>query len=58
MSKLHLRRKIGWILCVVAVAVLFSGLSAHALFGGKITKYTADQVVIDSKGKVQHKGKI
>jgi Domain of unknown function (DUF4412) len=51
-------RRIGWVLCFVAVMVLFSGLSAYALWGGKITKYTADQVVIDSKGKVQHTGKI
>lgn len=58
MGKLPLRRKIGWILCFVTVVVLFSGLSAYALSGGKITKYTADQVMIDSKGKVQHKGKI
>jgi len=58
MSKLHLWRRVVCILCVVAVAVLFSGLSAHAFLEGKITKYTADQVVIDAKGKVQHKGKI
>ncbi len=51
-------KKIGWILCFVAVMMLFSGLSAHALLGGKITKYNADQVIIDSKGKVQHTGKI
>ncbi|MGB2688608.1 MAG: DUF4412 domain-containing protein, partial [Desulfobacterales bacterium] len=58
MSVFYFGRKIGWILCFVAVAVLFSGLSAYALFGGKITKFTADQVMIDSKGKVQHEGKI
>ena len=58
MSVFYFGRRIGWILCFVAVVVLFSGLSAHALFGGKITKYTADQVMIDAKGKVQHKGKI
>ena len=58
MSVYYSERRIGWILCFVAVAVLFSGLSAYALLGGKITKYTADQVMIDSKGKVQHKGKI
>ncbi len=51
-------KKLGWILCFIVVAVLFSGLSAYALFGGKITKFTADQVMIDAKGKVQHKGKI
>ena len=51
-------KKIGWILCFVAAMVLFSGLSAHALLGGKITKYAADQVIIDAKGKVQHTGKI
>jgi hypothetical protein len=38
--------------------VLFSGSSVYALLGGKITKYTADQVMIDAKGTVQHKGKI
>ncbi|MGB5991633.1 MAG: DUF4412 domain-containing protein [Desulfobacterales bacterium] len=58
MSVFYFGRKIGWILCFVAVVVLFSGLSADALLGGKITKYTADQVMIDTKGKVQHKGKI
>ena len=51
-------RRIGWILCFAIVVVLFSGLSAYALFGGKITKYTADQVVIDAKGKIQHQGKL
>ena len=51
-------KKIGWIPCFVAAMVLFSGLSAHALLGGKITKYAADQVIIDAKGKVQHTGKI
>ena len=58
MDKSHLKRKVGWILCIAALTVLFSGVSAYALFGSKITKYTADQVTIDSKGKVQHKGKI
>jgi len=58
MSVFYFGRRIGWILCFVAVMVLFSGLSAYALLGGKITKYTADQVIIDSKGKVQHTGKI
>ena len=58
MGVFYFGRRIGWILCFVAVVVLFSGLSAHALFGGKITKYTADQVMIDAKGKVQHTGKI
>ena len=58
MSAYYFGRKIRWILCFVAVAVLFSGLSAYALFDGKITKYTADQVMIDSKGKVQHQGKL
>ena len=58
MGIFYFGRRIGWILCFVALAVLFSGLSAYALFGGKITKFTADQVMIDSKGKVQHTGKI
>jgi hypothetical protein len=58
MGIFYFGRRIGWILCFAAVVVLFSGLSAHALFGGKITKFTADQVVIDSKGKVQHQGKL
>jgi len=48
----------GWILCFAAVVVLFSGLSAYALLGGKITKYTADQVMINSKGKIQQQGKL
>jgi hypothetical protein len=58
MSVFYFGRKIGWILCFAAGVVLFSGLPVDALLGGKITKYTADQVMIDSKGKVQHKGKI
>lgn len=58
MHVFYFGRRIGWVLCFVAVMVLFSGLSAYALLGGKITKYTADQVIIDSKGKVQHTGKI
>jgi hypothetical protein len=58
MDEFNFGKKIGWILCIVAVIVLFSGLSAHALLGGKITKYSADQVIIDSQGKVQHTGKI
>ena len=58
MDEFNFGKKIGWILCIVAVIVLFSGLSAFALFGGKITKYSADQVFIDSQGKVQHTGKI
>lgn len=58
MFKLPLRREIGWIVCFLTAAFFFSGSYAHALLGGKITKYTADQVMIDSKGKVQHKGKI
>ena len=58
MNILYIGKRIGWILCFVAVMVLFSGSSVYALFGGKITKFTADQVMIDSKGKVQHTGKI
>jgi len=58
MGKFSLRRKIGWIVCFITVAIFFSGSYAYAFFGGKITKYTADQVMIDSKGKVQHVGKI
>ena len=51
-------KKIRWILCFVAVAVLFSGLSAYAFWGGKITKFTADQVMIDANGNIRHEGKI
>jgi len=58
MDKISVGRRIGWIVCFVAVAIFFSGFYAHALLEGKITKYTADQVMIDSKGKVQHGGKI
>jgi outer membrane lipoprotein-sorting protein len=58
MGIFYFGKRIGWILCFVAVMVLLSGLSAYALFGGKITKYTADQVMIDAKGKVQHTGKL
>ncbi|MGA8178794.1 MAG: DUF4412 domain-containing protein [Desulfobacterales bacterium] len=58
MSAYHFDRKIRWILCLVAVAVLFSGISAYAFWGGKITKFTADEVTIDANGKIQHEGKI
>jgi Domain of unknown function (DUF4412) len=58
MSAYRFGRKIRWILCLVAVAVLFSGISAHAFLTGKITKFTADEVMIDSNGKVRHEGKI
>ncbi len=58
MSVFHFGRKIRWILCFAAVAVLFSGISTYAFWGGKITKFTADQVMIDAKGKVRHEGKI
>ena len=50
--------RIGWILCFVTAAVLCGGLSAHALMGDKIKAYTADQVMIDPDGKVEHEGKI
>ena len=42
----------------MAVAVLFSGISAYAFLEGKITKFTADEVMIDANGKVRHEGKI
>ena len=58
MGVYYFGRRIGWILCFVAVMVLFSGLSVYALLGGKITKYTADQVMIDANGKIQHQGKL
>ena len=58
MEIFYFGRRSGWILCFAAVVVLFSGLSAYALLGGKITKYTADQVMIDAKGKIQHQGKL
>jgi hypothetical protein len=51
-------RRIGWIACFVVGAILFSGLSSSALLEDKIIKFTADQVMIDSNGKVQHKGKL
>lgn len=58
MGIFYFGRRIGWILCFAAAVVLFSGLSAYALLGGKITKFTADQIMIDSKGKIQHLGKL
>ncbi|MGD9105338.1 MAG: DUF4412 domain-containing protein [Desulfobacterales bacterium] len=58
MCKFSFKEKILWIVCFVTLAFFFSGSYAHAFSGGKITKYTADQVMIDSKGKVQHVGKI
>lgn len=58
MSAYHIGRKIRWNLCFVAVAVLLSGISAYAFWGGKITKFTADQVMINAKGKILHEGKI
>ena len=50
--------RIGWNLCLVTATLLYGGLSAHALLGDKINEYTADQVMIDPDGKVEHKGKI
>jgi Domain of unknown function (DUF4412) len=58
MSAHYVGRKIRWILCFVAVAVLFSGISAYAFLEGKITKFTADEVMIDANGKIRHEGKI
>jgi hypothetical protein len=54
----NFKARIGWILCFVTAAVLCGGLSAHALMGDKIKAYTADQVMIDPDGKVEHEGKI
>jgi hypothetical protein len=54
----NFKARIGWILCLVSAAVLCSELSAHALMGDKINAYTADQVMIDPDGKVEHEGKI
>ena len=50
--------RIGWILCFATAAVLCGGVSALALPGGKINAYTADQVMIDPDGKIEHEGKI
>ena len=58
MDKFSIGKRIGWIVCFVTVAIFFSGSYAHAFLEGKITKYTADQVMIDSKGNVEHGGKI
>jgi hypothetical protein len=58
MRALYFGRRIRWILCFVAVAVLFSGISAYAFWGGKIKKFTADEVMIDANGKIRHEGKI
>jgi len=58
MRVLYFGRRIQWILCFVAASVLFSGTSAHAFLTGKITKFTADEVMIDANGKIQHEGKI
>ena len=58
MRELYFGRRIRWILCFVAVAVLFSGISAYAFLTGKITKFTADEVMIDANGKVRHEGKM
>ncbi len=58
MSKYHIGRKIRWMLCFVAVSVLFSGISTYAFWGGKVTKFTADQIMTNAKGKILHKGKI
>ncbi len=58
MSKFSFREKTGWIICFLSAAFFFSGSYAHALLGGKINEYTADQVRIDPNGKVQNEGKI
>ena len=54
----NFKARIGWILCFATAAVLCGGLSAQALMGDKIKAYTADQVMIDPDGKVEHEGKI
>jgi hypothetical protein len=58
MGVFNFKKKMGWILCLVTVTVLYGGLSAHALMGDKINEYTANQVMIDPDGKVEHEGKI
>jgi hypothetical protein len=58
MGGYYFGRKIGWILWFISAVVLLSGLSVYAFWGDKITKFTADQVMIDANGNVQHKGKI
>ena len=55
MDKIFIGRRV---LGLIAVMICFNGLNAHALLENKIRKYTADQVMIDSKGNVQHTGKI
>ena len=51
-------KKSGLILGLAAVMLLLSGSSAFGLFGGKITEFSADQVVIDPGGVVMSQGKI
>ena len=58
MDKFSIGKRMGWIVCFATVVIFFSGSYAHAFLGGKITKYTADQVMIDAKGNVQQGGKI
>jgi hypothetical protein len=58
MDKFSIGKRMGWMVCFVTVAIFFTGSYAHAFLGGKITKYTADQVMIDAKGNVEQGGKI
>ena len=58
MSFDYFAKGIRWILCFIAVAVLFSAFPAYAFWGGKMTQFTADQVMIDANGKIRHEGKI
>ncbi|MEA2083340.1 MAG: DUF4412 domain-containing protein [Thermodesulfobacteriota bacterium] len=51
-------KKSGLILGLAAVMLLLSGSSAFGLFGGKITEFSADQVMINPGGVVMSQGKI
>jgi len=44
--------KIGWFLCFILSIFLLNDSSAHAIWGGKITSFTADQVHISADGKI------
>ena len=50
--------KIGWLLCFILSIFLLNDSSAYAIWGGKITSFTADQVHISADGKIDANMKI
>jgi len=51
-------RPSGWSGILIILIVLFAAAPVNALFGGKITNFTADQVFIDPGGQITNTSKI